>query len=77
MTSLERSASYAEAGRFITNVFLRVQEGVTQRKIRGSTKDGGVHRPHNELKADISGILVEALLEESVGPLEQVRPVLA
>ena len=55
----------------------RVQEGVTQRKIRGRAKDRGVHLSQKVLGIDISGILVEAHLEESLGPLEQVRPVVA
>ena len=38
--------------------------------IRGRAKDGGVHLPQNVLKTDISRILIEALLEESVEPLE-------
>ncbi len=45
--------------------------------IRGRARDGGVHLPQNVLEIDISRILVEALSEESVGPLEQVRPALA
>ena len=45
--------------------------------IRGRARVGGVHLRQKVLKIDISRILAEVLSEESVRPLEQVRPILA
>ena len=60
--------------------YKKVQKSLKGRQksvIRGRARGGGRHLPQNVLKIDISRILVEALSEESVRPLEQVRPVLA